>query len=391
MDIWLGRGPEHVDAKDDWIDRLEAMFRRSGTIPLTLIIIVTSVDLEDASQVLLQHLPRCETLVLQPPRRRIYYSTPPRQKVSAVHRILSSPLPILRRFVIGGSSLQYQPDQRRPLLLDAPNLQFICSSTRHIIPFVKPHESPHCHGSLQYLSINGGWRNVMDLLPLTTVSLPGLKTLNLGDTHDLWKILQILDTPNLERLTVDCGIAEWSEEIDTPTPVLSNLRELTWYTNPATNREAPNLRHLLQHCPNIESFIYICRPGVVYSKQIRLAREDAVSLVLALSDPLDETHDSSPRLCPGMKGLQLLCASFEQLRDLVLVRPALEYVSLQFRQPGDDFVVQPKAVWREKVDLVRWIRSKVGFDFEEGVVEVVRPDLQEEEGVFWDPSGTTSE
>ncbi|KIO31439.1 hypothetical protein M407DRAFT_19579 [Tulasnella calospora MUT 4182] len=389
-DIWLGRGLEHVDVRDEWIARLEALFRRSGTMPLTLTIILTSFDLEDASQFLLQHLPRCKTLVLQPPKCQIDRTTRLRQKVSVVHRILSSPFPILRKFLISSFELQYEPDHRGPLLLDAPNLRSLDSSTYHIIPLVKPHGSPSCHGSLQYLSMVGGWGNVMELLPLATVSLPGLKSLSLKYTDHLWNILQILDIPNLERLVVDCGLAEWFAEIDTPAPVLSHLHELTWYTDPSAVDEAPNLRHLLQHCPNIESFLYSYQSSSVDAKEEYLEREDEDSLILALSDPLHETHDSSPRLCPRLKRVHLVCANFEQVRDLVLMRPALQHVSLQYRKPGDDIVVQSKDVWREKVALVRRIRSKVEFEFERDGIAVVRPDLQEEERVFWDPSGTSS-
>ncbi|KAG9029442.1 hypothetical protein FS837_003563 [Tulasnella sp. UAMH 9824] len=368
-DIWLGRRPQHVDARD-WVGWLETLFKRSRTMPLALTILVSFVDLEDAGQVLLQHLPRCETLVIQLPEG---------------HRILSCPFPILRTIFISGYDSRYESDYRGPLLLDAPNLRSLSSSTIHIIPFVKAHGTPPTHGSLESFSINGGWDNMMGKLPLARVSLPSLKSLSLAYTDDLWDILPKLDTPNLESLFVNCGLAEWSQQVGSPTPVLCNLRELTWYSHSDAMNEIPNLRHLLQHCPNIECFIYNCHLGSANSKQEYLLREDADDLALALSESLDETHESTPRLCPRLRRLQLACASFEQVRDLALMRPALEYVSLQFREPGE-VVTQSMTAWREKVDLVRWIRSKVEFKFEmDGVA--VGSDLQEEEGVFWDPVG----
>ncbi|KAG9042143.1 hypothetical protein FS837_011242 [Tulasnella sp. UAMH 9824] len=332
------------------------------------------VDLQEVDQVLLQHLSRCKTLVLQPPSHRIdriiggLRLTP---RVSVVHRILSSPFPILREIVIGGDNSHYYSDHRGPLLLDAPNLRSLSSSTHNIIPFVKTCGSTPAHKSLENFSINGGWRDVMEMLPRTA-------------TDDLWNILRILDTPNLESFSVECGLADWFEDIHTPTPVLSNLRELNWYTEPgASQDETPNLHHLLQHCPSIESLLYNVRSSSVDAKEAYLMREDVDSLILALSDSLDEIHNSTPRLCPRLKRLHLACASYEQVRELVLFRPALEYVSMQYRKPGDDIVTRSKTVSRKKVDLVRWIRSKIEFEFgEDGVA--VGPVLQEEEGVFWD-------
>ncbi|KAG8959217.1 hypothetical protein FRC00_001829 [Tulasnella sp. 408] len=384
-DIWLDRGPKHVDAKDGWVGSLETLFKRSRTMPLDLTILVSLIDLEYASPILLQHLPRCETLViqLQQPKGQIDCMTPRRLKACAVHRILSCPFPILQNMAIGGYSPLYEWDQQGPLLLDAPNLRSLSSSTYRIIPFVKSHGSPPAHDSLECFSINGGWQNVMEKLPLATISLPKLKSLSLEDTDDLWDILQKLDTPNLESLIVGCGPADWSEEVDSPTSVLRNLHELTWYTDWDTTNETPNLRHLLQHCPNIEYFKYNCYTGSAPDQEEYLLPEEADNLVLALSESLDETYNSSPRFCPRLRHLHLACASFEQVRDLVLMRPALEYVGLQCRKPGQ-VVIRSKTVWREKVDLVRWIRSKVEFEFEtDGVA--VGLDLQGEEGVFWNP------
>ncbi|KAG8915485.1 hypothetical protein FRC00_003934 [Tulasnella sp. 408] len=364
-DIWLSRPPEHVDTEEDWIGWLEALFKRSRTLPLTLTIILSFVDFEGVGQVLLQHLPRCKTLVLQPPEGRINWITPRSLRVSAVHRILSSPFPILRKIVIDGHNSHYDSDHQGPLLLDAPNLRSFSSSIHYIIPFVKACGSTPAHNSLESFSINGGWQDVLEMLPRTAVSLPELKSLSLTYTDDLWNILQILDAPNLERFSVDCSLANWFEEIHTPTPVLSNLRELTWYTEPRAQDEAPNLRHLLQHCPNIERFRYSVNSSSVYAKPAHLTRQDVDSLILALSDPLDETHNSPPRLCPRLKHLYLVYATLEQVRVLVVLRPSLEYVALQYREPGNDTIAPSKAAWREKVDLVLWIRSKIEFDFEE--------------------------
>ncbi|KAG8912616.1 hypothetical protein FRC01_004994 [Tulasnella sp. 417] len=369
-DIWLGRGPVLTDARDGWITRLEALFERSGTIPLNLTITLGFVDLEDARKVLLHHLPRCQTLVLQPSEVHTDWALSTKrlhQRVSTVHDILSSPFPILQKILIDPIYLKVETNYGGPLQLDAPNLRFLSSYSPHIIPFVKAYGSPPAHDCLESFSIVGGWGNVMEMLPLTRVALPGLRSLSLTQTEDLWNILQVLETPNLECLVVDCGLADWPEEVNTPTPVLNKLRKLSWYTDPDATDEGANIHHLLQHCPNIESFSY-------------LSNEDADVLLLALPDPLTETRDGSPRLCPKLRRLHLAYASFEQVRELVLIRPALEYVSLQRRKP-EDTVTRSQAVWHEKVDLVRWIRSKVEFEFDRDRKYVGVPsDLEEAEG-----------
>ncbi|KAG8894987.1 hypothetical protein FRC01_012628, partial [Tulasnella sp. 417] len=147
-DIWLGQGPDHFDDKDDWIGWLDAWFKRSGTLPLTLTIMLSLVGPSDLSQVLLQHLPRCETLVFEDPGGQIDWGPGmdrPRPRVSVIHHILSSPLPTLQEIVIGGMNFQYELDHQGPLLLDAPNLRFLTSSSPYLIPFVKVHGSPPAH------------------------------------------------------------------------------------------------------------------------------------------------------------------------------------------------------------------------------------------------------
>ncbi|KAG8912617.1 hypothetical protein FRC01_004995, partial [Tulasnella sp. 417] len=279
---------------------------------------------------------------------------------------------------IGSIDSQLETDNdRRPLQLDAPNLRFLSSYSSRIIPFVKAYGTPPAHDCLESLTIAEGWDDVMEMLPLTTVTLPGLRSLSLAVTNDLWSILQVLETPNLECLVVDCGPAEWPPEVDTPTPVLNNLRKLTWYTDPDATDEEANLRHLLQHCPNIESFSYLYKQDEMF---------------FTLPDPLTETQDGSPRFCPRLRHLHLGCASFAEVRELVLMRPALEHVLLQYRKPGDDTIAHSKTAWRQKVDLVRWIKSKVEFEFERyGQVNVPRAGLEEEEGVWWDPRGSSLE
>ncbi|KAG8900946.1 hypothetical protein FRC00_010008 [Tulasnella sp. 408] len=309
-DIWLGWGPEHVDARDDRVGWLETLFKRSRTMPLDMTILVSLGDL---------NMPAQSFFSISLDVKRSSFSCKSQRTKSTISHLAAPP---------------YEWDYQGPLLLDAPNLRSLSSSTYQIIPFVKSHGSPPAHDSLECFSINGGWKNVMERLPLATISLPKLKSLSLEDTDDLWDILQKLDTPNMESLIVGCGTAEWFEEVDSPTSVLRNLHELTWYTDWDAINETPNLRHLLQHCPNIECFRYNCYTGSAPDQKEYLLREDADNLVLALSESLDETYDSSPRFCPRLRHLHLACASFEQVRDLVLTRPALEYVALQSRKPG---------------------------------------------------------
>ncbi|KAG8924805.1 hypothetical protein FRC00_004702 [Tulasnella sp. 408] len=123
------------------------------------------------------------------------------------------------------------------------------------------------------------------------------------------------------------------------------------------------------------------KPSYPDANQKNFRRGDVDDVILALSGLLGERP---PRLCPRLNRLRLACASYEHVRELVLLRPALEFVSVQYRKPGDD-VVQSKAIWREKVDVIRWIRSKVEFELERTEV-AVGPGMEEEEGVLWDPT-----
>ncbi|KIO18398.1 hypothetical protein M407DRAFT_31948 [Tulasnella calospora MUT 4182] len=143
---------------------------------------------------------------------------------------------------------------------------------------------------------------------------------------------------------------------------MSNLQELEWNTDPGAAYEQPTLHHLLQHCPNISSFSYICNEGSAGAFQ-----EDL-------------------EFCPQLSHLRIVCASFEQVRRLILRRPMLEHVSMQYRIPGDDIVASSEDEWLAKVNMVRWIRSKIRFELPTNVVPFGL-DLREEEGVFWDPNG----
>ncbi|KIO18402.1 hypothetical protein M407DRAFT_246492 [Tulasnella calospora MUT 4182] len=55
---------------------------------------------------------------------------------------------------------------------------------------------------------------------------------------------------------------------------------------------------------------------------------------------------------------------------------------MQYRKHEDAVVTSSKTLWSAKVSLVRWIRSKVQFEFPTNVWAVEK-GLLEEEGVFW--------
>lgn len=60
---------------------------------------------------------------------------------------------------------------------------------------------------------------------------------------------------------------------------------------------------------------------------------------------------------------------------------------MQYRIREEDILTSPEDEWREKVKLLRWVRSKIQFEFPTDVA-AVGSDFQEEKKVFWDPSGS---
>ncbi|KAG8894081.1 hypothetical protein FRC00_009565, partial [Tulasnella sp. 408] len=144
------------------------------------------------------------------------------------------------------------------------------------------------------------------------------------------------------------GVAEWPEEVNTVIPVMSNLRELEWYTDPDAIGEQPTLRHLLHHCPNITSLSYICDRYSTASLQEDLAAGGGDDPALPSSILLYETQGASLQFCPELRRLRLACASFRQIRELVLLRPMLEHVSMQYRILGEVIVTSSEDEWREK-------------------------------------------
>ncbi|KAG8940998.1 hypothetical protein FRC04_004854 [Tulasnella sp. 424] len=390
-DMWLGRSPyiEGEEAMSQWAAHLDTMFKRSGALPLSLTILVTCIDLEQVIQILLQHLPRCETLILrglEDDSGSVVQAHLLTNTSSDIYQILSSPLPMAQSITIHDFTFSRDPEFRdQRLWLDTPNLRFLSSSLPDIIPFVKPLPEPlSIHGSLEHLSISGGWEDVSRMLPPSRLSLPRLKYFRVEFIDLLWDLLRVLHTPNLEHFVVHCALAEWPEQVHTPITMLDNLQTLEWSTGPDALNEETNLHHLLRHCQNITSFSYICDSEAVLNMPEYLAGETVDAFKL-LSQP---TPDGSPQLCPKLQRLHLASANFLDIEELVIRRPALEFVSVQCRDPADEVVTGSEATWHAAVDRVRWIRSKVEFEFP---ICKSEDGLQEMEGVVWNPVGTTSD
>ncbi|KIO18399.1 hypothetical protein M407DRAFT_31949 [Tulasnella calospora MUT 4182] len=395
-DIWLGWCPPYLrnEGTGQWSDYIKARFARSGTLPLNLTIMVEQVNLEELSSLLLPHISRCKKLALRALKAETMW-TPNFQAntTSVIHHILSSPLPTLQTIIVERLALRQGSDGPcDPLELDAPNLREIATLSSDIIPFVKPRlPLLSTHNSLERLSISPDWENILPHLPYDLISLPNLKFLYVAYTDHLWNLLQVIETPNLEHFVVNCDYANWPEEVDTVIPVMSNLRELEWYTDPGAVYEQPTLHHLLQHCPNISSFSYICNEGSAGAFQEDLEAGELDDPLLALSILLHETQHGTLEFCPQLRRLRIVCASFEQVRDLILLRPMLEHVSMQYRIPGDDIVASSSEYeWLARVNMVRWIRSKIKFEFPTDVGPSGL-DLREEEGVFWGPRENLAE
>ncbi|KIO18401.1 hypothetical protein M407DRAFT_31951 [Tulasnella calospora MUT 4182] len=394
-DVWLGQRPRYIGNEDtgQWRDHIKTRFGRSGTLPLSLTIMAGYVDLEEVSHLLRQHISRCKSLVLRALKDETnwityFQSTTP----SVIYHILSSPLPTLETITIEDFARQEVSEyQCGALELDAPNLREITTLSPDIIPFPKLH-SPHLftHNSLERFSICPGWENIVPHLPRDRLSLPKLKFLNVAYTDHLWDLLQVIETPNLEHFVVNCGVADWPEEVDSVIPVMSNLRELEWYTDPDAICEQPTLRHLLRHCPNISSLSYICNEDSGADLLEDLEAGEPGDPVLAPSILLHEMQGGTLQLCPELRRLRIACASFKQIRELAFLRPMLEHVSMQYRIPGEDVVTSSKSEWLAKVSMVCQIRSKIQFEFPTNVM-AVGLDLREEEGLFWNPRGNPAE
>ncbi|KAG8895394.1 hypothetical protein FRC00_007535 [Tulasnella sp. 408] len=390
-DIWLGRCPPYIEDEgtEQWQEYIKARFARSGTLPLNLTIVAVLFDLEEVSHAFLPHISRCRTLVL----RGLPYGIVdfPNDPPTLIYRILSSPFPVLHTITTQGYATPREWESRwQPLYLDAPNLRELNAFSSDIIPFVKPHPPLlSAHPSLERLSLSIGWDDLPSRLPRDRLSLPNLKFLSVAYVDHFWELLQVIDAPNLEHLVVNCGLAHWPEEVDTVMPVMNKLRELEWYTDRRAVHEQPTLRHLLQHCPNITSLSYICNKESAGFFRETLEERELDNPVFAWSVLLHETQGGTLQFCPRLRCLRIACASFEQVQELVSLRPMLEHVSLQARKPGDVTVTGSESSWRAKVNMARGIRSNIEFDFPTDVVSVSR-NLREEEGVFWDPTGNTA-
>ncbi|KAG8935820.1 hypothetical protein FRC00_010276, partial [Tulasnella sp. 408] len=395
-DIWLGRCPQYITDEDtgQWLDHIKTRFTRSGTLPLNLTIMTAFVNLEEVSQVLLRHISRCRTLSLRRLDDEINWKVHFQgNTLSLIYHILSSPLPALQTITIQGFALQQGWEWRwhpGPLQLDAPNLRELNAFSSNIIPFVKPNPPLlSAHTCLERLSLSIGWDYLPSRLPRDRLSLPNLKFLSVSYVDHFWELLQIIDAPNLEHLVVNCGVANWPEEVDTVIPVMNNFRELEWITDANAIQEQPTLHHLLRHCPNILLLSYICNEESAGFFRADLERGELNNPILAWSDLLHETQGGTLQFCPKLRCLRIACAAFEQIQELVSLRPMLEHVSLQYRKPGDDTVTGSETSWRARVNMARGIRSNIMFEFPTDVVAVGRA-LREEEGVFWDPIGITA-
>ncbi|KAG8941223.1 hypothetical protein FRC04_004675 [Tulasnella sp. 424] len=392
-DIWLGHSPAqlHRAALNKWLKYVAVQLDRSGKLPINLDIMVEFVELEDAFSVLKQHLPRCRRLDLRAARRNDGTDHPWFNKFSMVRELLHFPFPVMKFLTIDniayGMAETGDEDHGGMVLVDAPNLVSLTSRDPSLKTLVKYSLlPPFFHSSLTNLSICGSWGDGPFDLPPDKLSLPSLKTLRLENTDHLWQFLSALSIPHLEDFIIVCDLANWpsTEELPVNTSAMMHLRRLEWHTTPVAEREAPSLLRLFQSSPNLVSFSYITDDVEHGRFRAFLAEseQDGDVDLLAIYNMLLEQEGTRVMLCPKLRRLCLPSVSLDDMARLIELRPALEYISLQSRITGDTVVVGSREKWRTKIDQMRWIKSRVEFEFP---TLRLRPGLPQEEDIAWSP------
>lgn len=397
-DIWLGHSPpHHTPTINQWLECVEIQVNRSGNLPLNLNIMVECVALDDVLHILNPHLPRCRWLGLRGPGTKdadrnseLSVDT----TWSAIHKLLYSPFPALKflsidhlepnRVVEMGSA-----DTDRFVFIDAPNLISITSCCPSLKAIVKcSHPPPLGHPSLQDLSLCGSWIDDPFIIPPDKLDIPNLKTLRLESTDYLWQLLSALCIPHLENLTIVCDLAYWpsAEELPINVSPMAHLQRLEWRTYSAAGNEEPSLHCLLRHSSNLVSFAYIS--NVDYEDPSAWTEDpDAFTNIAMVLNILSEheTATATEKLCPNLRSLHLVSMSLDNVVTLIELRPTLERISLQFRKTEDVIVTGPRQRWRMTVNRMRWIKSRVEFEYP---TLQLPTEFQQEEDVAWKPEGT---
>ncbi|KAG8902124.1 hypothetical protein FRC00_001565 [Tulasnella sp. 408] len=398
-DIWLGHSPPRQRTTiNQWLEYVEVQVNRSGNLPLNLNIIVGCVVLDDALRILSPHLSRCRWLGLRGPSgkdadQNKYLKLSVGTTSSAIHRLLSSPFPALKSLSI--DRLYDNPIEEmertntaRFVFVDAPNLVSITSRCPYLKAIVKcSHPPPLGRSSLQDLSLRGSWIDDPFIIPPDKLELPSLKTLRLESTDYLWQLLSALCIPQLEKLTILCGLAYWPSADELPINVspMAHLRSLEWRTYSAAGNEEPSLYCLLRHSSNLISFAYVCNVDSE-DPNAWTGNPDGCANIAMILNILSKHETETAKLCPNLRSLHLVSMSLDSVVTLIKLRPTLERISLQFRKTEDVIVTGPKERWRMTVDKMRWIKSRVEFEYP--TLELP-PGFQQEEDVAWNPKGTT--
>lgn len=327
--VWVGRtkpveseaAPESEtqEKPDPWLERLQDRIKRSGQLPLNLLIALDRLVKFDAVvDVLIQDAHRWGSVYLahEDPAPMFRLAT---QSFRDVERLLSLPMPMLKSL----SMERFRtPDG---------------TLTLHTININNPLPS------LERLSCTGHFVTLASAPLLTTITLtdvdmerlqpqptPGplefasLTNFSIINSNHVLDILSIFPAPSLRKLITDSSTDVYDDQPQKPIPVfpvLNDLEELQW-TDKGGDHQA--LKHLLGKCPNLRRF-----SNYVHGLEESIDFDMSATTIPVFLTPGSDPGSSNPHhFCPNLEEVCFDIVDCSQVEKFVSARPQIKLVRL---------------------------------------------------------------
>ncbi|KAG8918861.1 hypothetical protein FRC01_001618 [Tulasnella sp. 417] len=327
--IWVGRTkpvePESVAETgskaepDPWLEKLQNRLKRSGKLPLNILIALDRlVNFDKVVDVLVQDALRWESVYLahEDPAPMFRLAT---QSFRDVERLLSLPMPLLKSLHLERFRT---PDGTLAL---------------HTININNPLPC------LERLSCTGHLITLMSAPRLTTVTLTdvdmerlhpppepcalefaSLANVSIINSNHVLDILSIFPAPSLRKLITDSSTDVYDDQPQKPIPafpVFPNLEELQW-TDKGGDHQA--LKHLLRKSPNLRRF-----SNYVHGLEDSIDFDMSATTIPVFLTPSSHPEPSnSDQYCSNLEDVCFDIVDCSQIEKFVSVRSQIKQVRL---------------------------------------------------------------
>ncbi|KAG9050352.1 hypothetical protein FS837_005973 [Tulasnella sp. UAMH 9824] len=379
-ELWLARTTRKTEEQEaSWIEWIEKQITKSGELPLRVFFVLSPLSLGKIYPILIPTSPRWVHLTIAP----LSISTGSTYS-SDVQPLFDAPIPQLLSLSVRGLGRWMDwTFGTGSIFRHVPKLVKLEWYDRLVVLRPDDEASGNDEEYVQSQSLQGAHyefvQHALEVLsiqglgpPITLGSMvmPQLRFLSLGGFYRVWFFLERWQLPALDELHISSN-PYYDQAGESGAPTFPALKKIEWFDtqrHPAplhALKSSTLLAKVLAASPKLECFCLSSYNSSI--SKYRIARRMGAKPVgrITLFCATDGVT-GAPKYCSDLRELRLQEESFEELKDLVALRPQLEIVELASLRRGptspslEEDVAQLEKM-RERVEVIlhEWAQTSL--------------------------------